>query len=231
MSRTATRLILSLLAAAAIAGCGTMKPDKEAGDQTITPTAQFPLEARAHPDEIRIAVHPGGLSPAQVDALSDLANRWLDAGGGMVTIQEPAKDADPRAVARNGAAARSLMLSMGVPADRVQLVSYDPAEDGPAPLVVGYAAYQAVVPSCGHAWENLSDTKKNKAMGNFGCAVAANMAVQIANPADIAAPRDAAAGDAARREVVLGKYRTGDVTTTAKDAQASGAVSASGGSN
>ena len=44
----------------------------------------------------------------------------------------------------------------------------------------------------------------------------------------IVMPRATGPSDATRRGVVLDKYRHGDVTSSAKDGQASGAVSATG---
>lgn len=232
MTRKALRLIPPLLAAAAIAaclaGCASDNTGVASADRPLTPTAQYPLKAEAHPDEIRLAVHAGGLSPAQGEAVAQLANRWLDAGSGMVTIQVPTKGADLRAANQDSLAARSLLVSMGVPAERIQRVGYDPEADAAAPLVVGYAAYEAVIPSCGHTWENVSNNMSNKTMVNFGCALQANVATQIANPADIVMPRATGPSDATRRGVVLDKYRHGDVTSSAKDGQASGAVSATG---
>ena len=51
------------------------------------------------------------------------------------------------------------------------------------------------------------------------------MAAQIANPEDLIRPRDSTPADAGRRDTVLGKYRKGDVTASAKDEQATGVVS------
>ena len=217
---------LLLLAALALSACKTLSEDKHAGEQTITPTAQFPLHAEAHPDEIRLAVHAGGLSHDQGEALIALANRWLDAGSGAVTIQVPTRGADIKAANQDSAAAQSLLVTMGVPSDHIQRVGYDPQDGAAAPLVVGFAAYEAVVPACGKSWENLSNNTHNTTMTNFGCAVQANLAAQIANPADLAGPRPVDPPDAMRRAVVLSKYHQGEVTTAAKDQQASGAISA-----
>ena len=231
MTPSALRLIPPLMVAAALAaltGCASDNTGRASADLPLTPTAQYPLKAVAHPDEIRLAVHSGGLSPVQGEAVTQLANRWLDAGSGTVTIQVPTKGADLRAATQDSLAARSLLVSMGVPPERIQRVGYDPESDAAAPLVVGYAAYEAVIPACGQTWENVSNNTSNKTMKNFGCAVQANIATQIANPADIVMPRATGPSDATRRGVVLDKYRHGDVTSSAKDGQASGAVSATG---
>jgi pilus assembly protein CpaD len=104
------------------------------------------------------------------------------------------------------------------------MASYDAA--GAAPVItVSYPRYKARGPECGRSWENLSSTHGNRPYDNFGCAVTANFAAQIANPADLLAPRALDAPDGGRRQVVLDKYRKGEISSTAKDQQASGAVS------
>ena len=101
---------------------------------------------------------------------------------------------------------------------------------GPAPIIVGFAAYQTVIPKCGTSWGKVSATHTNKPMDNFGCAVNANIAAQIANPGDLAEPRAVDPADVQRRTFVIDKYRQGQPTATVKDVQASGVVSGVGGS-
>ena len=233
MISRSTRVALLLAAASlTLAACATGPEPATAAKAVVLPTEQYPLEVAGHPDEIRLAAHASGLSLEQRAALARLANRWLDSGGGALTVQTPIKGADPRAASETSLQAMALLLSMGAPAERVRQVGYEPtapdlANKGPAPVIVGFAAYEAVIPKCGTVWENLSANSKNKPMGNFGCAVSANMAAQIANPGDIAQPRADDPVDAGRRAFVLDKYRTGEATSGAKDAQSSGAVSKS----
>ena len=221
------RLIAPLLAGAALAACAAGS-DKGPAVTARTPTEQYVLEARQHPDELNLAPHPGGLSPTQKDALADLAARWTDVGAGPVVIQSPSGgDAAAEATAF---AARAFLMSQGVPAERLQRVGYRP--DGPAggPVIVGFAAYEASVPHCGRSWENLTNSTSNKTGENFGCAVSANMAAQIANPADIVHPQAMDPPDAQRRAYVFDQYRQGKTTSTAQDSQAKGSTSGSGGS-
>ncbi len=228
MSQTPLRLaLLSLASAAALCACSALK---EHGGPPLaaTPTQQYKLEAHEHPDEIRIAAHHGGLSEAQTEALTALADRWSQSSAGRVVLQLPRAGADPRAVSDTGEAARELLISLGVPAERVQRVGYDPDKPGPAPIVVGFLSYEAVIPTCGREWENLTNTFSNKPGKNFGCAVTANMAAQIANPGDIVAPRELEAADAQRRGTIIDKYRKGETTSSSKDAQASGTMSTAG---
>ena len=80
-------------------------------------------------------------------------------------------------------------------------------------------------------WENLSKTGSNRPYSNFGCAVTANIAAQVANPHDFLAPRAEDPADATRRSVVLDKYRRGEKSSTEADSQAKGAVSERVGGN
>jgi pilus assembly protein CpaD len=123
-------------------------------------------------------------------------------------------------------AARSFLISNGVPADKIEVVSYRPEPGAAAPpLLVGYLRYAAELPKCGETWTNIAHSWKNDVQPNFGCAVSANMAAQTADPADLLGPRRMTPQDAARRQVVLDKYRAGEITASAKDEKADGAIS------
>jgi pilus assembly protein CpaD len=120
---------------------------------------------------------------------------------------------------------RDRLLMYGAPAPQVRIVAYDAAGSDRPTIRVGFETYVAEGPRCGDRWENLTATRNNEAYGNFGCAMAANLAAQIANPEDLLRPRDSAPIDAGRRDTVLGKYRKGEVTSSAKDDQAKGTIS------
>jgi len=230
------RLILSLaplMAAGLLSACATDSKTTANLDKPITPTEQYPLKADEVPGQIRLAAHPTGLSPAQREAVEALADRWLQAGGGAVTIRVPNTGVDPRAADVTSGETADLLQASGVPGERIRRVGYDASGDGVAPIVVAYTSYKAEIPRCGLKWENLSSNGKNKPMDNFGCAVSANMAAQIADPADIAGPRAADPTDAGRRTTVIDKYRQGQSMAGAAESGASGTLSSigSGGSN
>lgn len=207
--------LLSLLAAASVfaslAGC---QSDADHGQPAaaLTPTQQYPLQADQRADQILLAPHLSGLSLAQAQALDRVADRWRDAGQGAIVIREPLKAPDPKAVAHTSFAARNRLVALGVPPEQIRREGYDPQGNPRAAVVVAFVVAEALVPSCGRDWENLSSNPQNTTMRNFGCAVSANMAAQIADPADIAAPRASDPPDAVRRATVLGKYQQGQPT-------------------
>ena len=117
-------------------------------------------------------------------------------------------------------AAADLLSSQGVP---VRIVGYN-AEPG-APVRLSFLTAQAAVPDCGRSWDRLTATHDNTVPANFGCAISANRAAMIADAADIVRPRAEDPADAARRQTVLGAYRSGQVTSSARDDQGSVTIS------
>ncbi len=213
-----------IAAALALSACAT-GPTALAGP--VTPTVLDTWSARvqivAEPEEIRLAPHPTGMSGTQARALADFHARWVLAEGGVITVSAPLGSEGPGAY-RVSADARAFLVSQGATSDQVQLVGYDSTGVANAPIVVGFKRYVAITPRCGE-WPAATRTASNQPMSNLGCAVSANMAAQVANPGDLLGARPMDPADTGRRMTVLGKYRAGETTSTAKDEQASGAVS------
>jgi pilus assembly protein CpaD len=222
----ATKLVLVLaafsLAALCLAACASA-PDSPART-AVSPAALYPVQVELKPDQLALAVHAGGLSPAQVQGLTALAARWREEGEDAIVLQAPRGGADSALAARAQSDAQTLLLSLGAPQAAVRLTTYE-AADPKAPLLVSFSRYQAKAIACGRQWDDLSATRDNTVQSNFGCAVAANMAAQIAHPADIAHPRGWDEPSADRRETVLSKYAQGKVTAAEDDPAKSGNVS------
>lgn len=212
-ARAHTRLLaliglasIALTACASGAGSGLPAP--------LTPMSRWSLQVEEGVDRIALAIHETGLSANQHAALNALAGRFANAGGDVIVIQAPA-GGDPVA----GEAAwrtRAALQDMGVSAERIQVESYH-APDPRAPVLAGFSIIQAHVPRCGAAWENLSRIGPDRSATNFGCAVNANLAAQIADPRDIVSPRAMTPGDAGRRTVVFDAYRAGETTSAPQE--------------
>lgn len=229
LTRRLTRLglarpILAIATLASLSACASVKaPDRIV--QARTPTEHYQATAEATQPEVLLAVHAQGLSATQANALAQFAQDWADAEGGTITLSAPTGGPDAGAAFRTVEGARSFLIDQGVPADRLVVAGYDAKGAPGGVLRVSYAAYRAIVPSCGKTWVNVARSMNNDVQPNFGCAVTANMAAQIADPADLVRPQHAMPADAARRAVVLDKYRKGQITASEKDDQAKGVVS------
>jgi len=214
-----------LISLAALSACASIPPQDGLVEEPRTPTEQWKAEVTSQPHEIRLAVHGSGLSSTQADALSQFVGEWREVEGGSITLQSPSGGPDNSAAFRTGEGARSFLIAQGVRADQIRIVGYDAKGDARAPLLVGYLRHEAVIPECGRAWTNIAHSMENKVQPNFGCATVANMAAQIANPADLKGPRATTAPDMGRRADVLAKYRKGENTSSQQDKQATGVVS------
>jgi pilus assembly protein CpaD len=218
---------LSIVALLALGACASRAPAKDApsAPDPVTPTERFAIEVKPQQDELRLAAHDTGLSEHQSAALADYAHHWFEVEGGDIVLRAPDHAGDPAAAYRTSVGARDYLVGQGVPAAKLHIEGYDAQGDAHAPVLLAFTRYVAKGPDCGHNWENLSATKDNRAYDNFGCAVTANLAAEIANPQDLVQPQADDPPDAGRRSVVMGHYRKGDTTSTAKDAQSNGAVS------
>lgn len=214
----------TVFAATAFLGACAHGPQSDRLGATPLDSWEKQIQVTPRPDEIRLGSHPTGLSAAQTAALAALADRWLQADGREILIQTPDKSTDPSGAYRVSAESRDFLIRQGVPYSRVRIVGY-PADDASAqPVIVGFQMYVAQGPTCG-SFGNLARSAGNTPYDNFGCAIAANIAAQVANPQDLIDPRDMTPIDAARRGTVIGKYRAGEPTSTVADKQASGQVS------
>jgi pilus assembly protein CpaD len=211
------------LASLLLAAC--VHPENQRADNAVTPTELYKLKAEDQADRILLAVHADGLSPAQDEAVEALAARWREGGARAIQISAPTSPVDVAAAYKAAQAVRERLIAQGIPGAAIQQSSYEAAGDPKAPLKVEFTRYQADVPACGRSWENLTATQDNAVQSNFGCAVTANMAVQIADPADIAAPHAGGSVDMGRRVTVMQAYRKGQITSANVDSKASGVVS------
>jgi len=219
---------LGLLALGACATDGTSGPKAAAAPPPITPSERYTVQVDPAPVELKLGVHDAGISAAQADALRDFVGRWMQTDRAPITVKAPEHGPAQAAVYRTATAARDYMIGQGVDPAAVRIVGYEASDDHTAPVVVGFVRYQARGPQCGRSWDNLATDYHADGYAEFGCAVTANLAAQIAEPADLLHPRDMDAPDAQRRQNVLDKYRQGTTTSTAKDVQANGAVSSTG---
>jgi pilus assembly protein CpaD len=225
-----SKLAAAGLVLASLAGCASSGAGPEAAVAARTDTAQWNdrVHVDAQPDEVLLVLHAEGLSANQNRALDELVGRWLTAEAREIVVSAPIGGTpggtNGEVAGRMAVAARQRLVAMGAPASKVRVMGYDAAGAPAAPLKVGFLRYVAQVPQCG-GWENVTGTRNNTAYENFGCAVTANMAAQVANPEDLLSPRSESPIDSGRRATVLDKYRKGEVTSSAKDDQSTGVVS------
>jgi pilus assembly protein CpaD len=221
--QTGPTLAGSALAALLLLGaCTTPASGLKKNDAPpVNPGELYKMQAEQAPDEIRLGQHPDGLSDHQRAAIGDYARGYIEAGGEQVVIRTPAGGGE--AAARMAQGAKAALEAAGLSAHEIALDVYNADQPG-APIRLVYERWRAKSIACGQSWNSLTNTRDNEAQSNFGCAVTANMAAQIADPRDINGPRNMDASDAARRATVLDKYRKGEVTSAQADDKSRGTV-------
>ncbi len=210
------------LAALCLAACASAKsnPARTAANVDML----YPLKVSPQADKIALALHAEGLSPAQTQALRQLALRRKETEGGEVVVSVPRGGADPVLAEQGLRAVRDALVADGVAVQDISSKPYD-AADAKAPLVISYEALKAEVTACGKNWDDLTHTRDNEVYSTFGCSVNANMAAQIANPHDIVQARAEDPSSVDRRLSVLDKYSKAIDTSSTQDAAKSGIIS------
>jgi pilus assembly protein CpaD len=217
--RTAGVLALAF----ATTACGTLsglemgkmaEPAQPYTGSRLTPTEQFGVQLAETPDRIQLAPAPGALSPAQVGALSALARRWQAEGQGEIRIETPAGGQNAAVASQAAYAAQQVLQNAGVPPVAVVMTAYNATGQAAPTVAVGFNRLAVITPKCADYVSDVTRTGSNEPYRSFGCAVTANLGVQIADPADLLGPRAESAPDSARRAVVLDTYRRGKPTGT-----------------
>lgn len=215
------KTVLMALALSGLVACASTPPGEGPSKTAATDTQQWTdrIKVTSAPDEIVLAPHATGLSANQSAALEALMDRWLTAEARELVVTSP------NSAGAMATQIRDRLVSLGAPGSRVRVVGFNPTGPEDDTIRVGFLRYEAEKLKCGQRWENLAATRNNEAYDNFGCALAANLAAQVANPEDLIRPRDMTPPDTGRRDTVLGLYRKGEVTSSKKDDQASGSIS------
>jgi pilus assembly protein CpaD len=206
-------LALALALPLALSACAG-GPAGGVGPAPLNPAERFSLQVEPEVDRIALSVHDDGLSANQQNALAEVSNRFGIAGATVLRIEAPS-GGDPVS-AEFAYRVKAALEARGAPVGSIQVVGYE-APDPRAPVLVGFEVLHAVGPQCGTYWGNLSRTNRNEVSANFGCAVNANLAAQIADPRDIVSPRGMTSSDAGRRAVVFDKYRKGEATAAPQE--------------
>jgi pilus assembly protein CpaD len=220
-------LLVSSLFGLALAGCRTFEDHgaylADAGP--IDVAERHPIVVSQQPATMNLHVARGaaGLSPAQKVQLTSFLQRYrgADVGNSKLLLAVPAGSANETSVVRAVGDMRRIIGDFGFPDSAVAIQPYPARREEAPPIRFAYMRYVAQAPACGIWDTNLAHDRVNVPYTNFGCAQQRNLAMQIANPADLIGPRTMDPSDAERRSVVFDKYRQGTPTGATRSADES----------
>ncbi len=208
----------ALCAALLLSACAN---DPSLVENAALPTERFPIAVEAQMANFRLPLDARGeLNPLDQSELQQIANDYLQNGSGSLML----------AVSGNnpGVAARvaDRLAAFGVERNRIIVASDNGGPAAGLEARVSFVRYHADPPVCGNWSESIAITWQNKPSPNFGCATQHNLAVMVADPHDLVAPKTLEPGDAQRSLTILDKFRKGDTTVSTKAQEQSGAISA-----
>ena len=213
--------VAAILVAAAMAGCTTY--------QTAT-IDDYPEDVRQrHPISIRegfgklelfVGVNRGALTPAQQADVLAFAHTWRRVSTGGVLIDIPSGTPNAHAAHEAAHEVRAILTAAGVAPSVIATRGYRPVTPMKfATLRLSYPKMIAEAGPCGMFPRDLGANLQgidasNHSYWNFGCSQQHNLAALVENPADLVQPRGESPTSAARRSVMLEKYRKGEPTAT-----------------
>lgn len=206
---------LALVATGATACRHDVGAPQVAGWALVDPAQRHPIIVSQQPQtmEVNVAAQSRRLSPRQRAEVLDFVHRAraADAGNSRLVIQAPSGGANEVAAMNAVGEIRQIMSDNGFAESSIAVEAYQGGRMS-APVRVSYLTYVADAPSCGYWPTNLADQRDNANYANFGCANQRNLAVMVANPADLIGPRTEGERMGDRRDVVFDKYVKGEHT-------------------
>ena len=159
-----------------------------------------------------------GLGPRQRAQILEFADRARasDAGNSRVVIQVPGGGENEIAAMTAVGEIRQILSDNGIAESSMAVEAYHSADSANGPVRLSYLTYVAEAPTCGYWPTNLADQRDNGNYLNFGCANQHNLAVMVANPADLLGPRTETDRSGERRDAAWDKYVRGESTGAKK---------------
>ncbi|MGY0713684.1 CpaD family pilus assembly lipoprotein [Azospirillum argentinense] len=148
------------------------------------------------------------LAPADTAQLRRLIEELGEPPRTRVTIALPAGAEQDQAVP----VVRAL-AGFGVDPANITVARQPGGDAGPVRgIAVTAELYAAVPPRCPDWRRTVMDDNSFRPSSNFGCANANNLAVMLADPGDLAAPRRMGPADGAAQEAAVDRYKANKVT-------------------
>jgi pilus assembly protein CpaD len=228
----ATRGLLLAGFAAALAGCNTTSPLDTTGSIPLDYRDRHPIVVKEGRKSLAVLVGAGrgGLSPSQRAEVLAFAQTWRRDATGGVTIDRPVGGPNQHAATDTLKETVSILTQAGVPSHGIGVRPYHVPEGARGDLRLNYPLMVGDAGPCGLWPDDVGpsyDPKhfENKEYYNFGCTQQHNIAVMVADPADLVQPRAEAPVYRGKRTFGMDKWRKGESpATTYTDAQ-KGAIS------
>jgi pilus assembly protein CpaD len=226
MTLRATSVLIAFAFSGLLAGCAS--GPLNGPHHVLSAAERHPITVHRENAEMEITVTPGmgGLAHDTKARVVAFAREFRARGHGVLTVAAPSGSPNARAAASIMPEIHQALADAGFTRADYQSRSYRADEaDTNAPVILSFTRYRAEASPCGDWSRNAAISWNNMPMANLGCATQHNLAAMVAEPRDLLTPRTMDPADAARRAIVLEKYRQGQPTATERGEDESGIVS------
>jgi len=192
------------LACALVAACQYPKSEIDLTDSDYR--AKYPI--RVESDLVQanfVGTDVGKLTLDEVVQLDQVVTDYIAHGTKPLVIVMPGNAMQYRSLA-NEIERRIMLRNL---ARSEVLVGIDPEAAMNHQVTVSYMLYTAIAPECGYWQTDSMFNTENANSENFGCATQHNLALMVANPADLIAAREFASRDAQRTADIIMAYKDG----------------------
>lgn len=220
------RLPVAFAVALLLGACSGFGPNGQLEAITVKQTHPITVDEQAASLMLRVPPDSASLSDDDIGRLHAFAHSYKSRGNGPMVMSIPTGAPNRGAASRAAAEVETFLDGLAIGPARLRLSHYrasGAASD--APLILSFSQYVATPSPCGNWSEDYAFNPGNTRSPNFGCATQNNLAVMVADPGDLVAPRGMTPADAQRRDVVLERYRQGETTQTERAEEESGASS------
>ncbi|GGD21604.1 CpaD family pilus assembly protein [Pyruvatibacter mobilis] len=224
--KTLFPLSLAVAAALSVSACANL--GQNGPTESYKAQREHPITVDEQAATLMIHVAPDSVSLMDEDIarIDHFAARYKARGNGPMVLSIPDGAPNRGAVSRAVAEVETRLDSHAVGPNRLRLSHYRASGSAhTAPLILSFTQYVATPSPCGNWSEDYAFNPRNTASPNFGCASRNNLAVMVADPGDLVAPRGEDPADVQRRETILERYRQGETTQTERAEEESSAIS------
>lgn len=174
------------------------------------------IEDKVATMDVPVSAGAGGLQSTVRSNIGFFAQSFLASGARVIAVVAPSGSPNQTAAARAAGDVERALIAAGVPREAISYRVYraSPLEQI-APVRLAYTRITATTAPCGPWVEDVGNSTPNRNYRAFGCSTQQNLAAAVENPLDLLYPRGLTPADAARRAVVLQRYRAGEPVTSA----------------
>jgi len=201
-----------LMAALMVGGCASYNKDHiTVGSTSSDYRLRHPIIVSDNEvfEDISISASTRRLSLRDRNVARNFAMRFRRSGARTIRIVLPVGSRNERTARRISKQISAEFREVGIRPTQISSSSYQASGHGDAASIrIVYSSMTAAVASeCGVWAKDIGYTPENRNYGNFGCATQNNLAMMVANPADLLGPRGESEIDATRRDAVISDWR------------------------